>query len=245
MIPRADEHHLVQIILDLIDVIRDATEKPCLLYIDDMDLLDAGPRVDQQEVGALARRLEDLSGSDAVTVVVSMRTRRVSRFNKGFDELLFVKPLDEDAVVEVYRRHRQVFLGGRDVFTPECVREIARAAACCVGTFLRWCARLYAWGAARLAGAGALDVLDLEEFVLDQIREYSRQPLLGRHLNRVREAIWQQHLTVDLEPDVADTELLHFAVEELVGAGQTRTFAVNPLVAKVLSERELAPWQAE
>jgi hypothetical protein len=232
----ADEHRLTGIIADLCRDFRKLTDKRSLLYIDDVDLLDTGPAVDQTQVTALVRRLEALAEGDDIAVLASLRTRHLGVFNKEFIELLRVEPLEDEDVKLVYHKQIEILNKGKPIFSDECLDELVQATSGHIGTFLRWCFRFHTWGKRRLYQAKEtrlLDERDLFDHVRDQVGELSSRHDLIQHIDRIRSAVLSDRVSVELEPNVLGTELIHTLLEEpaSVGAG---LFLINPLFARVL-----------
>lgn len=235
-LPAADEYRLGAILADMCDVIHATTRKRCLFYVDDVDLLDSGPAGDQTEVTVLVRRLESLADKKSIVVLASMRTRHLGSFHKELVELIRVEALEDDDVRSVYKKHVEVFNGGKDVFTDACVGELILATTGHVGNFLRWCSRFHAWGARRLWKTKQNRLLhseDLQDYALDLVRDLSRREDLARYIDRIRAAIQARKLTVELPPEAASSDLVHFLIEEPAEA-RSSFFTINPFFARVL-----------
>ncbi len=231
-----NEYRLVEIIGELCDALFETTRKKCLVYVDDIDLLDAGPNGDQREVTVLLRHLHQLAQSPHICIVASLRTRHLTNTNKEFEEALRVLPMDEEDVRAIYLRHIQLFRGGSSMLADDCLDVLLSATSGHVGNFLRWCRKLHDWAGPkrRLKDNRQLSMDDLHDYISDELRELAAKPGLSRHMNRIREAVLSSKLVVELEPDVMGTELLYTVLEEPAEAGTPRLFNINPFVARVL-----------
>lgn len=239
-----DDYHRVDIIRELCEALFFTTDRRCIVYIDDVDLLDAGPYIDQKEVTILLRHLQELAQSKFICVVASLRTRHLSATNKEFEEALRVTTMDDADLRSIYERHIQLFRKGKPLIDERCMEQLLAAATGHIGNFLRWCRKLHDWAGSgkRLTRREAdgtqvnreLTVADLEDFIRHELRQLSGRASLTRHMDRISQAVLAKQIFVELEPEVMGTELLYTVLEEPGEAGTPKVFQINPFVARVL-----------
>ena len=236
-----DDYRLVDILCELCDVLMWSTQKKSLIYIDDVDLLDDGPFIDQEMVVKLIRLLHRLAESNNVTIVTSMRTRHLTIAQKELSEALNVRRLSDEDMQEVYKRHIARFRPGRPVFDEICLATLTEFASGRIGNFLRLCAKVLDWGDLQGRTEGrTIDLSDLEDFIRDEIRELSLNLDFLPYLTKIREAAGIGKLEVDLDTGVMGTSLVYLLLEEPLRHSQTQQrYGIIPLAARVIQGMEL------
>lgn len=236
-----DEYRLVDILRELCELLTIATNKKNLIYIDDVDLLDDGPSIDQEQVIKLVRLLHRLAESNDVAIVASMRTRHLTIAQKELSEALTVRGLGDDEFQEVYRRHIASFHENRPVFDDACLTKLTEFASRRIGNFLRLCSKLFDWGDIQERTQSRLIAQsDLEDFIKDEIRDLSRNLDYSPYLLKIREAAKSDQLEVELDAKVLGTPLIFLLLEEPINPSQTQQrYGIFPLVARVIKEMEL------
>lgn len=236
-----NDYRLVDIIRELCELLNLSTGKQSILYIDDVDLLDDGPDVDQAQVNLLIRLLAQLAESQVIAIVASARTRHMTIHHKTCTDALRVPVMKPEELKDVYRRHISTFSGGAEVFDDECLTGLVEFATGHVGNFLRTCAKFLDW--ADLEGltdhGRLLTVAELDAFLISEVQAFSRS--YPNYMDPIRQAVQSNQTVARLEPAVLGTPLVYTILEE-PDSSTASLYEIRPLVARIL-RKLLTPQQ--
>lgn len=228
-----DDYRLVGFILELAETLELTTGKRVLIYLDDVDLLDAGSPDESDEVTNLLRLLKPLAASPKVEVVASLRTRQLSNKDNELSEAVRVRELKPTLLRAIVQQHIDAFHDGRAIFDERCIEELLKLASGKPGNLLRNCRKMHDWAflEGRIPGR-LLNVEDLADFLREDILEMWRTPECRSYLRRIADALRgdRPDLTVSLDRGVLRTNLI-FTVLEEPATLDAREYFVNGVAA--------------
>ena len=234
VVEHLSDYQLLDSIGELVEVLRISTGKRCLIYVDDVDLMDQGTPEGGEEATLLLRLLARLTEMPGAVVVASLRSRAMATGDKRFYDSLAVEPLGDKDLRELHERHIEEFHEKEAVFSSPCVGHLVELAAGRPGNFLRTCRRFMDWGMRKgLLGKRKLNTGDLKDFVIEEIVLLQAMPVLKGHVSKIVSAAKAVQLQLRLELSDRDLEQLVPLVEEPAIAGSS-IYEINGFVARTV-----------
>ncbi len=214
-IPRLDDYQLVKYLAMLAEMLATVTGKGCLIYVDDVDLLEMGCDEEQKEAIQLINHLSSLAEYPQIAVLVSIRSRHIQTGQKRLRKAVLVEALTNEEMRQIHDNHIKLFNRGEVLFDDECLEKLIEMASGRPGNFLWNCHELWDWGwlRNRLRPEG-MTVDDLVEFLTDMIREFSVDATLKDYVEEIRSAFLNGELEVELDPAVCSTDLIFVLLDE-------------------------------
>ena len=228
---RPDERRIIDIIKELAETLVITTDKPCLFYIDDMDLLE-GTKKGSEQVKLLKRLLYKLADSKRITVSASVRTRYASISEKELVVLCKVGDLEVGDLKEVYNIHIEHLHNKQSIFDDKTVETISKFSRGLVGHFLWNCREFWTWGR-RKRLTRLLTENDFKTFLNHKIDELHQDLNYREYMKQIIETIKEGKRQIQLDEEVLNTPLMFFVLEEPARWGE-KGFAIRTLVSQII-----------
>lgn len=220
---------LVEWVRDVLSALHEhEPQRPVLLFIDDLDLLERRKGADGTLCDDLIQRLLNLAMHPHAVVIVTVRTAWFNGHDKALSNFVQLPFLDDDVLRDIYRRHVDVLFGGQPVLDDEALELVARESNGQVGMFLKTCRDMLQWGYQKLP----IDIAKVGAFVDTKLREFRRLPDCIPYLPTIEDALRAQRLTVQLKGDLHNTPLLYTVLTPV--PGQDEQYVLNPLWIRAL-----------
>lgn len=220
---------VVEWIRDLLgELRRHEPQRPVLVFVDDLDLLERRKTVDGTVCADLVQRLLSLAAHPHAAVLVTVRTAWFNERNKELNNFVQLPFFEDEILREIYQRHVDELFEGRAVFDEEALDLIVRESNGQVGMFLKSCRDMLQWGYDKLP----LDPAKVGAFVDAKLREFRRTPDCVPYLPAIEKALRAQELTVQLTGDLHNTPLLYTVLTPV--PGQPEQYVLNPLWSRAL-----------
>lgn len=221
---------LVEWIRDLLDGLKHYDpERPCLLFVDDLDLLHRRGVTGSAASEALVDRLKPIAEHPHAQVVVTIRAAYFNGRDKDFHDFIQLPLLEDDVLREIYARHVATLHDGEEVLTPEALSLLVEGANGQVGMFLKTCRDLFRWGYRR----GVLGVDDVTRFIDDQLKQLRLTPEAVSFMPAIETAMRAGHLSVAISDDLQETPLLHSVLLPI--PGQKGRYLINGIWARAFA----------
>ncbi len=220
---------VVEWIRDLLDALRDLeAQRPVLLFVDDLDLLERRRGAEGSACADLVQRLLAIATHPHATVLVTVRTAWFNGHDKELNDFVTLRFFDDDVLRAIYQRHVDELYEARPVLDESALDLVVRESNGQVGMFLKSCRDLFQWGYKRLP----LDEGAVADFVDARLRDFKRMPECVAHLPAIEAALRAQKLTVELKGDLHDTPLLYTVLQPV--PNQADQYLLNPLWSRAL-----------
>ena len=143
--PGLSNGELVATIHDALRAFVAANEaKPVALFVDDIDMLQAGGPEGGEESNVLVRALDPLADGAGVLPIVATRGAFFAGHHKNLFDFLPVNLLSFDVIAAIHAHRVSALHGGRPVFSEDTVLHLAKRTNGRVGMFQRFCYDLWA-----------------------------------------------------------------------------------------------------
>ena len=224
---------LVAWVRDLLSCLRDfESERPVLLFVDDLDLLHRRGVTGSAASEQLVDLLKAVAEHPHVQVLVTIRAAYFNGRDKDFHDFIQLPLLDDEVLREIYRRHIEVLHEGVEVLSGEALELLAQGANGQVGMFLKMCRDLFRWGYKQ----GTLQGADVTRFIDHQLRQLRLTPEAVSFMPAIEQAIREGRLSVKIDDDLQETPLLHSLLHPV--PGQRGVYLLNGIWGRALARGE-------
>lgn len=203
-----------------------------LVVADDLDLLDRDGKEGLPESDRIIDHLSKLARRTQAIVLVTIRQRTMHERDKDFRNFLLLKRLTHDQTLEIYRRHIELFYGGKDVFSMDAQRALSDHTRGQVGLFLLRCKELFEHGD-RAQASIPMGMAVVDDWVNAEIKDLEDDNRTVPYLYPVLDAVRQEKLEVELPREVETTRLCNHWIRP-IGPGR---YEIARLLYDVLARR--------
>lgn len=203
---KPDDPVLARHVSMLASGVLDASDKPLLINIDDLDLLNHpdDPR-GVAEAEALLGLLGELSAHERVCIIASVRNRFFTSRDKQLKRFVEVRAFSSAFLREVIEKQVRVLHADEQIFTVDCRDALIKLAQGRVGVLLDQCGRL--WHDARLRGIDLpIGTSDFKRYVEGYVERLARTPSTAAAMRKIVDAVMGDAPARELELPEVDPE---------------------------------------